>query len=802
MDPFQAPNDNDIKVNFIKGGFDIKKELSKYSKYWYWFAITIFIFGVGAFLYLRYTTPQYLVNATVMLIDETDSSGPDLSALGDLGVVPNTQSKIESEIVRFRSRTLMENVIKELGVNVQYYSLGRIKYQETYKSGPIKVNFLANDSIINTSSASFIVEIKSPSTFNLKNDNEQLIGTYSFGESFEMGFSDIVITPKFKNMGNYVGKVIQVRLAPLSEVSRSYRSKLSVIPNQSNANVVSLSLVDPVKEKAADIVNTVVKYYTRSVSEDKNQVSINTIDFITERLDDVYKDLSAVDKDAVSFKSTNQLTDIGSEVGMFLSADTANEAQIKELTSQQRLINYMISSVNVQGENYEPLSANLGSSDPAISQIVGNYNALASQRKNLLKFSTSRNPTIITLTQQLDQLKANLRQSLGTLSKQLSIQLSTLRDQNAILDSKITAVPGQERELRDIERRQNTKEQVYLYLLQKREEAAITLAVTKPNAKVIDPAVAQFASLVSPNKKIVLAGAVFLGLIIPFGVIYVKDLLDTRVHSKEDIENRLTAPLVGDIPKMKRKDKVLISRTDRSGFAESFRILRTNLDFLLAGTGEKGKTIFVTSSISGEGKTLVSVNVASTLAMTGKKVILVGTDMRNPKLHEFISIPEKDLTNGLSNYITKPAVKPEDVILRYEEKDWFDVISSGAIPPNPAELLMQNKVKTLFEYLRENYDYIVVDSAPINLVTDTMLIAPLADLTIYIVRSDYTDIKLLNNIEATYRDKRLPNMAVLLNAVDRKTGYYGSYGDGYYGTQGDAKRKFSLNPLTWFKKAS
>jgi len=525
--------------------------------------------------------------------------------------------------------------------------------------------------------------------------------------------------------------------------------------------------------------------------------------FITERLDVVYKDLSAVDKDVVTFKASNQLTDISSEVSMFLNADTSNELQIKELTTQQRLINYMINSVNTQGENYEPLSANLGSSDPSITQIVSNYNTIAAQRKNILKASTLRNPTVITLTQQLDGLKNNLKQSLSTLSKTISIQLSTLRDQNAILDSKLTSVPGQEAELRDLTRKQGTKDQIYLFLLQKREEAAISLAVTKPNSKVIDPAVAQFASLVSPNRKVIFAGSLFLGLIIPFGIIYIKDLLDTKIHTKDDVESRLSAPVVADIPKMRRKDKVLISRTDRSGFAESFRILRTNLDFLLAGTDEKGKTIFVTSSISGEGKTLVSVNVASTLAMTGKKVILVGTDMRNPKLHEFISIPEKDLTNGLSNYITKPAVKPEDVILKYEDKEWFDVISSGAIPPNPAELLMQDKVKTLFKYLKENYDYIVVDSAPVNLVTDTMLIAPLADLTIYIVRSDYTDMKLLNNVEAIYRDKRLPNMAVLLNAVDRRTGYYGSYGDGYYGAEAsNGKKRFSLNPISWFKKAS
>ncbi|NER16867.1 GumC family protein [Spongiivirga citrea] len=802
MHPFQEQV-GDNQRSLLKGGFDLRKELAKYSRHWYWFLITIIVFVLAAFLYLRYTVPQYMVNATVMLIDETDSSGPDLAALGDLGLVPSNQNKIESEIVRFKSRTLMENVVKDLGINVSYYSLGRISYQENYKTPPVKVNFLVNDSIIEQSSASFIIEIKSPSTFNLKNENEESIGTYSFGESIEMGFSDMIITPSSKNMGRHVGSITLVRLSPLASVSRKYRKLLTVVSNKTNANVIRISLVDPVKEKATDIVNSLIKHYNRSLVEDKNQVSINTMKFITERLEIVYEDLSQVDRDAVTFKASNQLTDISSEVSMFLNADTSNELQIKELTTQQRLINYMIRSVNTQGENYEPLSAGLGSSDPAITQIVSNYNTIAAQRKSILKSSTVRNPTVINLTQQLDNLKNSLSQSLATLSKTISIQLSTLRDQNAILDSKLTSVPGQESELRDLERRQGTKEQIYLFLLQKREEAAIALAVTKPNSKVIDPAVAEFASLVSPNKKTILGAALFLGFVLPFGVIYMKDLLDTKIHFKEDVESRLTAPVVGDIPKMRRRDKVLVSKKDRSGFAESFRILRTNLDFLLAGTGDKGKTIFVTSSVSGEGKTLVSVNVASTLAMTGKKVILVGTDMRNPKLHDFISIPEKELTNGLSNYITKKEIRPQDVILKYEENNWFDVISAGAIPPNPAELLMQDKVKDLFAYLKENYDYIVVDSAPVSLVTDTMLIAPMADLSIYIVRADYTDVKLLNNVENIYRDKRLPNMAILLNAVDKRIGYYGSYGDRYYGTEiNGGKKKFSLNPMTWFKRAS
>jgi len=612
------PIANELPQNTASGGFDIKKEISRYTKFWYWFAISVFTFCVAAFLYLRYAVPQYYVSATVMLTDENDSGGPDLAALGDLGVVSTSQNKIESEIVRFRSRTLMENVVKELGANIQYYSLGRISYQEVYNKSIINVNFLASDSIVSQARSSFIVEVKSPSTFNLKTEQEELIGTYSFGESIEMGFSDMIITPNVSQMTAYVGSINLVRLSPISEISRRYRGALSVVPNETNTSVVNISLVDPVKEKAADIINTLIKYYNRAVVNDKNQVSVNTINFITERLDVVYEDLSAVDKDAVTFKSSNQLTDISSEVGMFLNADTANDAQIKELTTQQSLINYMIRSVEAQGQNYEPLSPNLGSSDPSITQIVSNYNIIVAQRKNMLKASTLRNPTVINLTQQLDGLKTSLRQSLATLSKTISIQLSTLRDQNAILSSKITAVPKQERELRDINRRLETKEEIYLFLLQKREEAAIALAVTKPNSKVIDPAVARFAVPVSPNKKMIFAGALFLGMIIPFGVIYIKELLDTKVHIKEDLESRLTAPVVGDIPRMRRKDKVLVSKTDRSGFAESFRILRTNLDFLLAGTGEKGKTIFVTSSISGEGKTLVSVNVASALAMTGK----------------------------------------------------------------------------------------------------------------------------------------------------------------------------------------
>lgn len=770
--------------------FSLKQELGKYTRNWLWFTVTTIAFLVAAFFYLRYTVPQYQVDATVMITDETEGGAPELAAFSDLGLVSSNQNKIENEIIRFKSRTLMDNVVKELKLNVQFFSEGRVVYLENYGNPLISVNFLANDSIVNNASTSFMVFIKSPTSFSMIDANGNDRGTFSFGESIELGFSDIVITPNTRKMNNNVGATIKVVVSPVKVVSRNYRNRLSVFSSNTNTSVINLSIGDPVKEKAADIINTLIKHYNIAAVEEKNQVALNTVNFIGDRLDIVYKDLSIVDTDAESFKASNRLTDISSEANLFLSSDTQNEARLKELNTQQSLVSYMKRVIQSQGDSFEPLPANLGLSEPSISGIIVNYNQLVARRKHMLKSSTLKNPIIVNLDQELNALKSNLSQSLNSVSSTISIQLSALQNQNAILDSKIGSVPKQQRELRDITRRLDTKEQIYLYLLEKREEAAISLAVTRPNSQVIDPAIAQFATYLSPNKKMIYAGALFLGLLLPFGVIYIKDLLDTKVHTREDLEQRLSAPVVGDIPSVKKKDRVVVSKTDRSGFAESFRILRTNLDFLLAGVkSNKGKTILVTSTIPGEGKTFVAANLAATLAMTGKKVVFVGTDLRNPKVQEFIDLPEEVKVTGLSNFIMKADLSPEDIIWKQARQDTFDVITSGAIPPNPAELLMQDRVGMLFEHLKENYDYVVVDTAPVSLVTDTILIGHFADLTMYLVRADHSDIRILDVPENLYKEKRLPNMAILLNATDRKRGYYGSYGYGYgYGYGKSAKK--------------
>jgi capsular exopolysaccharide synthesis family protein len=422
--------------------------------------------------------------------------------------------------------------------------------------------------------------------------------------------------------------------------------------------------------------------------------------------------------------------------------------------------------------------SNSAFSDPTVATTISRYNGLILQRQRLLKTSSVQNPVVVNIDQQIGGLRQVLIGSLNSLKNSLNGQLRSLNTQNQYFGGQIYSAPTRQKDIRAIEREQTIKEQLYLYLLQKREEAEIKSHITLSNARVIDKASTLGAYPVSPNKKTIYAGAFFLGLMLPFLIIYTSDLLNVKVSSREDLEKALSMPIIGSIPKVKSKNKIMISQNDRSGIAEAFRILRTNLDFLMAGISKtKGRVIFVTSTISGEGKTLVSSNLAKTLAISGKKVAYLGTDLRDPKFHKFLDLPNGKDSKGLTNFIMNSELTPEDIIYKDKEEDPFDIIPSGAIPPNPAELLMQDRVDVLFKYLEEHYDYIIVDTAPVSLVTDTLLIAKHADLSIYIVRENYSDKRVLQVPENFYREKRLPNIAVLLNAAGNTAGY--NYGYGY-----------------------
>lgn len=763
------------QINFNDESINLRQELEKYAYYWKWFVVAVIISVTTAFMFLRYATNQYEVATTILINDEeTGGLASELSAFQDLGLMGGSNtSSIENEIELLKSRTLIERVVKDLGVNVTYYNLGRVKVTEAFQSEiPLKINFFAKDSVFYKKDTTFTIRFVNDTEFALFTAVEKEKGTYSLGETIASNFGEFMVTPLLGNTKIKEGYELLVKLNPLDKTIDLYQKSIQIQPVNKNASVLKLSLTSNVKVKAQAILDNLVLQYNKDAVEDKSLVAKNTNKFINQRLEIISKDLSNVDKGVEIFKTKNKLTDIPSEASLILDSSSDIEKKIVELNTQLRLVDYVSNYMVENTANLIP--ANLGLPDAAVSESTSKYNELILERNRILKSSSNINPVIINLNAQIESVRNSIAQSLVNLKSSLTISLNDVKKQETKLNAKITAVPRQEREYRDIQRQQQIIEALYLYLLEKREENAITLAVTQPNAKIIDKAYGSNIP-VAPKRKIIYLASLLLGLIIPFGFIYVKFLLDNKVHTRKDIEPLVKAPILGDIPASKQIDKIVISDQDRSSVAEAFRLLRTNINFMFAKVKGNSKSIFLTSTLSGEGKTFIAINLASVLAVSKKKVLLIGADIRKPKILEYI---KSSSGKGLTHYLMDHNVSVSDVIEPVADYG-FDMVHSGVIPPNPSELLMTNRFNDLLTYGKEHYDFVIVDNSPVNLVTDTLLIADYADLFIYVIRANFLDKRLLEVPKLMYDEKRLPNMAVLINDTNTDKGYGYGYGYGY-----------------------
>ncbi|TGV03962.1 GumC family protein [Flavivirga rizhaonensis] len=763
--------------------FNLKKTLLIYIKQWKWFVLSCIICLGLAFLHLRYTMPQYRATAKIMLLDDKDASSA--GALKDLSIFSEKEdAMVEDEIQVIQSRSFLRNIVNRLHLNISYFSKGRVNEFELYKTSPIVINFIESDSIINTTNFNFYTEILSVTHFNFKINEEDPPKKYTFGETIPTFFGGLIITPTEKNIKGYIGSSIRIKITPLETLAESLKYRISILPTGQSSKVVSVSITDPVIQKAKDIVNTLIDEYNISTIQKKNEISKNTADFINKRVELIASDLVNVDDSIVKFKTGNKITDVASEAGQFLNSSVLNEQQLDASKMQLNQLNYMKESLGE--EKYQAIPANLGLGDASISQLSSRYNELLERRKTLLKSAGEQNPIVIELDQTLSGIRQNLQQSINNSSKSLRIQIGSLENQSKRINSKIFSVPGQERRLRSIERKQGIKESLYLYLLEKREEATISLTATSPTAKIIDEAYNSNGGPISPNKQITYIAALFFGLIIPFSLIYLGHLLDTKIHNKEDLEREIkNITVLGEIPRVKRNGNTLVERNDRSILSESFRIIRTNLDYVKRGREVRDyeNVIFVTSTINGEGKSFFSLNMALTLVNTGKRVLLLGADIRNPQIYSAIkNKKEKEHSKiGLTEFLVDKSIIVGETINTHNINGInIDILLSGKVPPNPAELLMNDRIKDLFDTVSDQYDYIIVDTAPSMLVTDTLLISEYAGHTIYLTRADYTEKRILNFAKELHAENKLNGMMLVVNDVKQSNfGYGAKYG--YYG---------------------
>lgn len=765
-------NNNNIQPEEIQ----IKELIRPYMKRWKWFVLSGFFALVVSYFFLKTQNPVYETVSTVLIKDAKNSfGGQDFEMLRDLsGLGKMNSDGVDNELEVFRSKKLMTKVIKDLGLETDIYIPGFFKDNEVYgKSSPIIVK------VVNEKET---IKPISPIHLTMKGEDLVLysenIGTVksTYNKLISLPNANIII---FKNK-NYLPdpkltiKELLLSVSSLDEKTKSYQLKLNADLVNKDVTVIKLSMNYPNVDKAKDIINYLIEVYNAEAINDKNEESKKTAEFIEERIANVGRDLGNVESQKEQFKKENQITDLAVEGKIGLTTSAEARAKQLELFSQLELTNSLISYVSKQG-NYQVIPNNIGLNNPGAVSNITAYNQLILERNRLLENATPQNPLVIEVTSQINNLRPTILQNLQKSREGLQLAVSNYEYEQNLVSGKIAKIPSQEKMFRSIEREQQIKEALYLLLLQKREETQISLAVTAPKARIIDKAFKD--KQVAPKAMIVILAGLLMGLLIPFALIYLFELFDNKIKSKHDIEKiSNTIPIIGEVPQLEKGDNELVKMNDMSPLAESLRILITNMNFMVGK--KKGKVVFVTSSVKGEGKTFVSVNLGLTIASPNKKTIIIGADIRNPQLQRYNE--ERKGLKGLTEFLYEDSLDYKTLVHKSIYNQYLDVMYSGSIPPNPTDLLSNGKFENLIEELSQYYDYIILDTAPLMLVTDSFLIAETADITLYVVRSRYTEKSLIDFAKKNYEAKKIKNVGLVLNDVDKDYfGYGNKYGYGY-----------------------
>jgi len=760
---FQIEDSNQNEVSIIETFFH-------YLSYWKLFIISVIACLAIMGVYLLYTTPLYRVGSQIILNDNSKNqqSGIDVNTFRDLGII-TPQNNLGNEIAVLNSRSLMREVADSLHLEVSYFVDKGVRQQEIYKNTPL---FVSISNIEKT--GSFIIEKADTNSFSISSSRENFHQIVKLGEAIVTPWGLLTLN---ENPFGRAPFPITVTINNPNDFPF-----ISINTSKGNSTVADLSIVIDNPQKGRDIINTLVTIYNQNAVDDKNYVATNTIKFINDRLDVIAKDLGSAEMDVEAYKRAKGITDLGAQGQMLLSSSSEYTQRINNAEVQLSILLDIKSFLSQASNAGNLLPANVGLTDPTILSLINTYNSALNEKLRETAGMKDNMPTVIEYNKRIAQIKDDLLKGINFVESTSKLTLRELRKQESMYIGQAQNLTTQERESRELMRQQSIKEQLFIYLLQKKEETSLSLAMATPNARVVDEAT--LYGLVSPRRMILLLAALIIGILLPIAFVYIKDLFDTKIHTKDDVIRTIKAPFLGEIPVVKDNTDPFPVLKIRSGVAEKFRIIISNLGFVVGG--QKTKIINITSSAPSEGKSFFARNLALSLATNGKKTLLIDLDIRKSELAKILDL---ETQHGSVYYLSNPAAKLSEIIHVGKYHKNLDIIPVRVYPPNPAELLASDRLGKLFDEVSDLYEYIIVDTAPVGLVADAFTINQFVTATIYVVRAGVTYKQALQDIQDIYKEKKLTSVTCILNAVPttKRYGYhyhYGGYKQSYYGEGG------------------
>ena len=773
--------------------FNFRSLLQTFILNWQWFALSLIIcLGLTA-IYLRYTTPRYQSSAKLLIKDEDNprSKNSFMNAT-NLGIISNTEG-IDNEMEILSSHILATDVVRDLKTYVSYQMKGRVKNLLLYKNQPVTVDI----------DASHLDNIKIPIslTITFEKGTYHVSGRYFVSDeeghnkgpyAIEKTFTSLPQTIKtragnlsFTANGNYTlseGSTLYVSIVSPETASMKFKRYFNVSPTSKNTTIVRLSIIDEIPRRAIDYLNQLAVCYNRQANEDKNEVAYRTEEFINGRLEKINAELGETEGQLEAYKRSQHMTELRMNANAAMGGASEYDQRLADANTQVALLNSISNYMDQPENQYQTLPSNVGLNDATASSLINRYNEIVLQRNKLLRTASEESPSVLPLTAQLDDLSRSIKGAMAQSRRNMEIQRSAISAQYNKYSSQISATPEQERMLTQIGRQQEVRSGLYLMLLQKREENSISLASTADKGKLIENP--ESNGQVTPVPSVVIPIALVVGLLVPGLVLFLLKFFRYKIEGHDDVARLTQLPIIADVAvaseTAKTKADIVVHENKNNQMEEIFRAMRTNVQFMLR---EGQKVIMFTSTTSGEGKTFNCANLAVSFALLGKKVVLVGLDIRKPRLAELFEI--EDHKHGITPLLAQEHPSEDDVkaqILPSGVNGNLDLLLAGPVPPNPSELISRQSLETVVDILKANYDYVLIDTAPVGLVTDTLQVGRVVDATIYMCRADYTPKTSFDLVNTLSKEKKLPNMAIVINGIDmskKKYGYY--YGYGKYG---------------------